>query len=119
VTLADVRSVLDGGVPVLLGLTVFDTFYRPDADGHIADPPSGSSARGRHAVGAVGHQTDELLIRNSWGTTWAVGGYAWIGDGYIGAHAGDAWIIDAAAQSAAPGGATHTDLNEGETYGTR
>jgi len=79
VALADVRRVLDSGVPVLLGLTVFDTFYRPDADGHIADPPSGSSARGRHAVVAVGHQTDELLIRNSWGTTWALGGYAWIG----------------------------------------
>src|ERR1019366_5974763 len=49
VALAHVRRVLDGGDPVLLGLTVFDTFYRPDADGPIADPPSGSSARGRHA----------------------------------------------------------------------
>ena len=65
--LTDVRSVLDGGVPVLLGLTVFDTFYRPDADGHIADPPPGSSARGRHAVVVVGHQTDELLIRTRGG----------------------------------------------------
>ena len=119
VALADVRRVLDSGVPVLLGLTVFDTFYRPDADGHIADPPSGSSARGRHAVVAVGHQTDELLIRNSWGTTWALGGYAWIGNGYIGAHAGDAWIIDAAAQSTGTTRAPHTDPNEGETYGIR
>ena len=119
VALADVRTVLDGGIPVLLGLTVFDTFYRPDADGHIADPPSGSSARGRHAVVVVGHQTDELLIRNSWGNTWALGGYAWIGDGYIGAHAEDAWIIDAAAQTVGIGRGTHTDPNEGEKYGTR
>jgi C1A family cysteine protease len=110
---------LDGGTPVLLGLTVFDTFYRPDAAGHIADPPPGASARGRHAVLAVGHQTDELLIRNSWGTTWALGGYAWIGDGYVETHAGDAWIIDATPSMAAPPVPTHTKRSEGETYGTR
>jgi C1A family cysteine protease len=119
VALADVRTHLDGGTPVLLGLTVFDTFYSPDAAGHIADPPSGASARGRHAVLAVGHQTDELLIRNSWGTTWALAGYAWIGDGYISSHAGDAWIIDATASTAATTGGIHTDRPEGETYGTR
>jgi C1A family cysteine protease len=119
VALTDVRSRLDGGVPVLLGLTVFDTFYRPDAAGHIANPPSGARARGRHAVVAVGHQTDELLIRNSWGTTWALGGYAWIGDGYVGSHAGDAWVIDAAASAAGTAAAVHTAGPEGETYGTR
>jgi len=117
--LADVRTYLDGGTPVLLGLTVFDTLYRPDAAGYIADPPPGASTRGRHAVLAVGHRTDELLIRNSWGATWALGGYAWIGDGYVGAHAGDAWIIDATAATAGTPGATHTDLQEGETHGTR
>jgi hypothetical protein len=119
VALADVRTHLDAGTPVLLGLTLFDTFYRPDAAGHIADPPSGANARGRHAVLAVGHQTDELLIRNSWGTTWALGGYAWIGDGYVGAHAGDAWIIDATASTAGTRGAIHTDRLGGETYGAR
>lgn len=119
VSLPDVRTHLDGGTPVLLGLTVFDTFYRPDAHGHIADPPPGAKARGRHAVVAVGHQAGELLIRNSWGATWALGGYAWIGDGYVGSHAGSAWIIDG---SAAAGGAARAGGHAGheeETYGTR
>jgi hypothetical protein len=117
--LAEVRTQLDGGTPVLLGLTVFDTFYRPDAAGHIADPPTGARARGRHAVLAVGHQTDELLIRNSWGTTWALGGYAWIGDDYVDAHAGAAWVIDVSASTAKKPGTTHTPRPEEETYGTR
>lgn len=120
VSLSDVRTHLDGGTPVLLGLTVFDTFYGPDAQGHIADPPVGARARGRHAVVAVGHQAGELLIRNSWGTTWALGGYAWIGDGYVGSHAGSAWVIDASVSAGATakrGGRTG-DAEE-ETYGTR
>ncbi len=118
VSVADVRTHLDGGTPVLLGLTVFDTFYRPDADGHIADPPAGAKARGRHAVVAVGHQTGEVLIRNSWGATWALGGYAWIGDAYIGSHAGSVWIIDASARAGGAADGGHAGEEE-ETYGTR
>jgi hypothetical protein len=120
VGVAGVRAYLDAGTPVLLGLTVFDTFFRPDAAGHIGDPAPGAKARGRHAVLAVGHHPHELLIRNSWGPTWALGGYAWISDGYVGTHAGDVWVVDAAAGSGktAPG-RTHSGEPEGETYGTR
>ncbi|MGH3430522.1 MAG: C1 family peptidase, partial [Mycobacteriales bacterium] len=120
VAIADVRTHLEGGTPVLLGLTVFDTFFRPDPGGHIADPPSGASGRGRHAVLAVGHQADELLIRNSWGTTWALGGYAWISAAYIRTHTGDAWIIDSTkSSSAAAAGRSHKGESEEGTYGTR
>lgn len=92
---SEVRTYLDEGVPVVLGLTLFDSFYHPDLAGRIIDPPVGARALGRHAVLAVGYQAAELLIRNSWGTTWAVGGYAWITDSYLQNHAGDAWVIDA------------------------
>jgi hypothetical protein len=116
----DVRAVLDGGTPVLLGVVVYDTFFRPDAVGHIADPPSGAKPRGRHAVLAVGHQAGELLIRNSWGTSWALGGYAWIGDTYISTHARDAWVIDGtAATTGRPPSGAHAADKEGQTYGTR
>ena len=120
VSLSEVRAHLDGGTPVLLDLTVFDTLYRPDAYGRIADPSVGARSRGRHAVVAVGHQPNELLIRNSWGTTWAVGGYAWIGDTYIGSHIGSAWIIDATASAASVVRTDgHADAAEDETNGTR
>jgi hypothetical protein len=117
VVLADVRTLLDSGTPVLLGVTVFDTFYRPDAAGRIANPPPGASARGRHAVLAVDHRAGEFLIRNSWGITWALGGYAWIGDTYVGAHADDAWVIDATATRVRTTGAARAEPSEGETYG--
>lgn len=112
-----VRALLDGGTPVALGLTVFDTFFHPDADGHIHEPAAGSQPRGRHAVLAVGHQPAELLIRNSWGTAWALGGYAWLGDGYVQSHAGDAWVIDGAATPTTL--ATGSAVTQGDTYGTR
>lgn len=118
VNLADVRGYLDGGTPVVLGLTLFDTFFRPDHAGRIAVPPVGASSRGRHAIVAVGHQAGELLIRNSWGTTWALGGYAWILDTYIGAHADDAWIVDATVDVL--DSASHRgDPQKGESYGTQ
>lgn len=116
--LSDVRTHLNGGTPVALGLTVFDTFFAPDATGRIREPLAGSPARGRHAVLAVGHQPTEFLIRNSWGDTWALGGYAWIGDGYVRSYAGDAWIIDGSGATTAAAGAVHT-VKRGETYGSR
>jgi hypothetical protein len=114
----DLRTVLDGGDPIALGLTVFDTFFVPDTDGRIREPAAGSPARGRHAVLAVGHQATEILIRNSWGTTWALGGYAWISDGYVQSYAGDAWIIDSGHTATAVVTAAH-NANQGGVYGSR
>lgn len=115
----DVRAYLDAGVPVAIGLTLFDTFGRPDATGRIRDPPAGAPRRGGHAVLAVGHQPAEILIRNSWGDTWALGGYAWISDGYVRSYASGAWIIDTTASSGGPTGAVHTGEDQERTYGSR
>lgn len=116
--LSGLRALLDGGTPVALGLEVFDCFFRPDLNGRIQVPAAGSTARGHHAVLAVGHQPTELLIRNSWGTTWALGGYAWIADGYVQSHLGSAWVIDGSPTVASSLAATRSLVSEGETYGT-
>lgn len=113
----DVRTALGNGSPVLLGLILYRTFLLPDASGHITDPPAAASPRGRHAVVAVGYQQGEVLIRNSWGTSWALGGYAWIRDSYIAAHAREAWVIDPTAGREAP--QAGASVGEGESYGTR
>ena len=77
---ATVRGELDNGRPAVLGVVVYDTMFAPTAAGRVELPPAGAPSRGRHAVLAVGYDTDALLIRNSWGTTWALGGYGWLTD---------------------------------------
>jgi len=82
-----ITAALDAGKPVVLGLVITDAFYRPDAKGHVslraADPD-----RAGHAVLAVGHVADPrtdaaLLVRNSWGPGWGVGGYGWLSQAYV------------------------------------
>ncbi len=93
IDLAPIRAEIDAGRPVVLGLIVFDTLYAPSATGRIDAPAARSPARGMHAVLAVGHNTDALLIRNSWGTTWALGGYGWLSNEYVERHVREAWVI--------------------------
>jgi len=83
----DVTAILDGGQLVVLGLVVTDAFYHPDALGRVPDV-NPDTERGGHAVLAVGHGahadgTSMLLIRNSWGAGWGLGGYAWLSRPYI------------------------------------
>jgi hypothetical protein len=82
-----VVSALDQGLPVVLGLIITDAFYRPGMDGAVMDITP-DLRRGGHAVLAVGHGTDTkaqpmLLIRNSWGSGWGMGGYGWLSRLYV------------------------------------
>lgn len=82
-----VIAALDAGTPVVLGLVITDAFFRPDALGLIADVVP-DIERGGHAVLAVGHGIDSgggpaLLIRNSWGNDWGIGGHAWLLRAYV------------------------------------
>jgi C1A family cysteine protease len=78
---------LDAGSPVILGIVISDAFYRPDAEGFVSVLRHDID-RGGHAVLAIGHgqaapSEPALLIRNSWGSSWGVGGYAWLTRGYV------------------------------------
>ena len=83
---AEVFQLLDKGVPALLTMTLSDAFYRPDADGLVVatEPPDPDR---RHAVVAVGHGNNGVgrlvMIRNSWGPMWGIGGYAWLSEDYL------------------------------------
>lgn len=94
VAVADLRTFLAAGTPVVLGLRVFDTLFRPGRDGRVQDPPARAPQRGLHAVLAVGHEPGSILIRNSWGAGWALGGYGWITEVYVSKFVIDAWIVD-------------------------
>jgi C1A family cysteine protease len=86
----DIAKLLDAGHLVVLGVIITDAFYRPDASGRIPDITY-DIERGGHAMIAAGHGahadgTSMLLIRNSWGNAWGIGGYAWLSRQYIEQH---------------------------------
>lgn len=83
-----VVAALDAGTLVVLGLIITDAFYVPGPSGRIVDVTP-DIERGGHAVLAVGHGKDPadgadvLLIRNSWGDGWGLGGHAWLSRDYV------------------------------------
>lgn len=67
---------------------------------------------GGHAVVVVGERLTptgrELLIHNSWGTSWGERGYAWIREATLTKHLEDALLIDAVPTAATPVAPTPT-----------
>jgi C1A family cysteine protease len=89
-TFDEIVAVLDQSRPVILGLVITDAFYRPDASGRIPNQDPDIERAG-HAVLAVGHGisangTPMLLVRNSWGEGWGLGGHAWLSRIYLERH---------------------------------
>jgi hypothetical protein len=88
-SVAEVIQLLDKGAPVLLTMMLSNAFYGPDADGVVASAELPEPYR-RHAVVAVGHGKNGnrtlVLIRNSWGPGWGVGGHAWLSEDYLAAR---------------------------------
>lgn len=74
----DVAWEIACGHPVAVGLRV--TRAWEDLDGDTLPGPEGDSIGG-HAVTLVGFDRGErrsFLVRNSWGSAWGDGGYAWL-----------------------------------------
>lgn len=108
--LSDIKSSLNGGIPVTFGFNVYESIYDTNT-GTIPYPSNTELMTGEiggHAVLAVGwddtkqitnHRngattTGALLIRNSWGTTWGELGYGWLPYKYItGGLASDYWAL--------------------------
>lgn len=92
------EDALAAGSAVLLVLEVADEFLEPDDGGHVAVPDPASAPGDYHAVVCVGAATHpkygrRLLIRNSWGVYWGLGGYCWLPLEYLVAFAPQAAII--------------------------
>lgn len=81
-TLAEIKSVLEMGLPVAFGFTVFRSMFAGDVEetGKIPFPSKYDSVAGGHAVVAVGFNDGEnyVIIRNSWGINWGDNGYGYL-----------------------------------------
>jgi len=89
--LANIKVFLAHGFPCMFGFPVYSEYDNPLPGGLVAFPAPHSHYRGGHAnvaAGfddnlAIGADRGALLIRNSWGTGWANGGYAWLSYRYV------------------------------------
>lgn len=102
------RSHLDAGLPVAVCIPVFENWYgNPAVElfGLFPMPLPGSEPDTGHAMLAVGYGTDDdfpgggyFVLRNSWGTSWAVkspveAGYGLIPMAFIEQYAYEAGVI--------------------------
>lgn len=82
----DILDRIDRDIPVVIGMTISNAFYRPDKDGIISTNENPNPSL-RHAVVGLGHgtigQERLLLVRNSWGISWGLNGHAWITEQYL------------------------------------
>jgi hypothetical protein len=83
---AQQKAWLDTVGPLTVLFAVYDSFYSYRSGVyHRLPAPADRDLRGYHCVLIVGYDDNQRawLIKNSWGTGWGDGGYAWIGYGEV------------------------------------
>lgn len=94
------RAQLAGGFPFCFGFTVYESFESAEVarTGVMLMPTRSEAVLGGHAVVAVGYDDARrmLLVRNSWGDGWGLGGYFWMPYDYATNPdlADDFWHVD-------------------------
>jgi C1A family cysteine protease len=97
--LQNIKTYLAAGFPSMFGFPVYDEYMHIPSDGKAAFPASHSQLYGGHANVAVGYDDNlmigndkgALLIRNSWGTSWGLAGYAWLSYKYVTSGLANDW----------------------------
>jgi len=86
-SLGDMRNCLASGYPVAFGFSVYENFEGEECakTGIVRVPGPTERMIGGHAVLAVGYddKTKMVLVKNSWGADWGIGGYFWLPYEYI------------------------------------
>lgn len=85
-TVADLVTRLDAGIPVVLATWVYENWRRPP--GALISLPDRTDRRlGRHAVLLVGYLdpavSPTMIFRNSWGPGWGDDGYGYMASDYV------------------------------------
>jgi C1A family cysteine protease len=77
--LTSIKSEVASGVPVMLGIKVYNNFFALGSNNAVYASVSGGYAGG-HALTIVGYDNAKSAFKvlNSWGTGWGTAGYGWI-----------------------------------------
>ena len=97
VKLENMVNVLTHGVPIVFGMTVYDSF-ESDAvaqSGMVPMPDPSEKMVGGHCMLIVGSNDTHFIVRNSWGEGWGDKGYCYIPHEYLTNEnlADDFWAI--------------------------
>jgi hypothetical protein len=76
-TLSNWRTWLATKGPILTRLDVDATWDLATTNKGNLDVYRPETTRGGHAVAIVGYRSDRFIVRNSWGTRWGAGGFAY------------------------------------------
>jgi len=95
-SLAQLKAALAEGLPVVIGIEVYESFESDDvASSGVVPMPDTTKEQdlGGHAVLVVGYDDDksQLIVRNSWGITWGDLGYFYLPYDYYNKYSSDCW----------------------------
>ena len=86
-SLYEVKHCISEGYPISFGFTIYESFMSKEVarTGFAKMPVAGDKIIGGHAVLAVGYDDNKeaLIVRNSWGNNWGIGGYFYLPYGYV------------------------------------
>lgn len=81
-TLNKLKAALADGLPVAIGIVVFESFESEEVaqTGIVPMPKWYEQELGGHAMLAVGYDDEKghVIVRNSWGPDWGDGGYCYL-----------------------------------------
>lgn len=97
-TVDEIIDSLNNNIPVVIGMTIYDSFDDVSSDNPVIPMPSDDelTSGGGHAVAVIGYDLDQelLLIKNSYGTKWGDNGYGWLPFKYYETQGVEAWVFD-------------------------
>jgi len=95
--LSEMTACLAEGFPFVFGISVYESFESAAVarTGRVPMPKRSERMIGGHAVMAIGYDQSKkcLLVRNSWGADWGLGGYFTLPFAYLDNLAADFWTI--------------------------
>lgn len=101
-TIDEVLQALNSNKPVVIGLTVYDSFNLVSKSNPVIHAPFDHETHtgGGHAMTIVGYDLNkqQFLVKNSYGTDWGDRGYGWLPFEYVETEGFEKWVFDISEQ---------------------